>query len=283
MSERSVHQCMKCWHIWEVGVYLRSNGEDRTKCPNCNSTQTLVTEINPTKIVIKEDLLMFTDNKYPELYCPKTTLEELYGKQGYILHKEGVKIFISRGFSNPQNGHYIYLYVDRKLWMTTEKKEAESMQEAVKECPENARVFIAGLGLGLILLELAQSKKAREVIVVEREPRVIKFVEPIIRKWFEQHYATFNWKVLCGDAVEEVSKHGLFDWIFFDIWSDSIVSDKNEPDPESVLAKALSYRTVKGKVTVWTMVAMQIEDAKIDPEIKAKIDHMFDATKSQQL
>jgi spermidine synthase len=163
--------------------------------------------------------------------------------------------------------------------MTTEKQEHESMELALKECPENARVFIGGLGLGLILLKLAQSKKAREVLVAEREQRVISVVEPIIRRWFKVHYPDFNWKVICGDALEEVGKHGKWDWIFFDIWSNAYSAQKDEPTPEDVKTKAKPFLTERGRLTIWTMVVKEMRESKISPEVRAKVDRLFSMVK----
>jgi len=261
MEKKHVHQCLKCWHIWEIGKYLRKDGTERKRCPRCNSNQTVFTELNPTRIVVREDLLMLTEGQYPYKYCPKTSAEELFGHQGDIVNENGVRIFVSRGWADRNYGHYVYLIVDKKLWMTTDKDENESIMEAVKECPNNARVFIAGLGLGLVLLHLAKSRKAREVLVVEIEPRVIKYVEPRVRKWLSKHYPDFNWKVICGNALEEVSKHGKFDWIFFDIWSGRNPR-KGEPSEDEVISKALPYLTPRGKLTLWTRVVRKIEERR---------------------
>lgn len=249
--EEDVHQCLKCWHKWKQGVYLRKDGQDHTRCPKCNSTQTIVTTMNPTSIVAREDLLIFTDDKYPNQYCPRTSAEELFGHQGDIINENGVRIFISRGWANKEYGQYVYLLIDKKMWMTTQREEVELVHKAIEECPPNARVYIGGLGLGLILLELAHSNKAKEVVVVEREPRVIKYVEPIIRKWFNSHYPEFKWTVVRGDAVEEVAKHGLWDWIFIDIWSDGEGNREGEPKPQEVQTKAQAYLTERGRATIW--------------------------------
>lgn len=262
-----------------MGTLVRSDGKDRTRCPKCGSNQTLLTRLNPTKIVVREDLLMFSYGQYPEKYCPKTSAEELFGTQGVILNEKGIRIFISRGFADLNFGHYVYLWADKRLWMTTDKEETESMRTAVQHCPQSARVYIAGLGLGLILLELAHSKKAKEVMVVERDPRIIEIVEPIIRKWFDSHYSEFKWIVLCGDALQEVEKHGLWDWIFFDIWENAHQIKADEPTEEQVKMKATPFLTEKGNLSIWTMVVKEMQDARIDPKMKAKFDKLFDLAK----
>jgi len=252
---------MRCWNIWEKGTYLRKDGTERTRCPFCGSIQTVTTTLNPTKIVVREDLLMLTEGLYPKMFCPKTTAEELFGNQGVVVNRNGIKILVSRGWQPPEYGHYVYLCVDKKLWMTTDFQERTSMKLSVKQCPLNARVFIGGLGLGLVLLYLAKSRKTREVIVVEREPRVIKEVEPRVRKWLTVHYPSFQWKVICGDALEEVTKHGKFDWIFFDIWSNK-TPRRDEPTEKEVKIRAKPYLSRRGKLTLWTEVAREMENRR---------------------
>jgi len=222
---------------------------------------------------------MFSHGQYPQKYCPRTSAEELFGTQGVVLNEKGIRIFISRGFADLNFGHYVYLWADKRLWMTTDKEETESMRTAVQYCPQNARVYIAGLGLGLILLELAHSKKAREVLVVERDPRIIEIVEPFIRKWFDSHYPEFKWTVTCGDALEEVEKRGLWDWIFFDIWENAHQIKADEPTEEQVKMKATPFLTEKGKLSIWTMVVKEMQNARIDPKLKAKFDKLFDLAK----
>ncbi|VVB54572.1 Uncharacterised protein [uncultured archaeon] len=269
-----VRQCGKCWHHWDRGTHLTSRGEERKSCPKCGSHYVVDTQLRNTAIIMHEDLLMFTDGQYPQKYCCETTFEELYcDKARTVVHERGVKIFISRGFTRPEHGHYVYLFVDRKLWMCTDPEERASMDRAVKNCSEDARVYIAGLGLGQVLLALARTGKAKEVIVVEREQRVIDIVEPIVRRWMSAHYPAFNWKVVQGDAVKEVGNHGKFDWIFFDIWSDGDASNKDEPNPQEVKSRAEKSVTVNGKVDIWTMIIQDMkDDRRGGPEARAKLE-----------
>jgi spermidine synthase len=157
------------------------------------------------------------------------------------------------------------------MWMTTDKDEKELMEWSIKKCPEHAKVFVGGLGLGLTLLMLAHTKKTTEVLVVEKEQRVICTVEPIIRKWFNAYYPWFKWTVICGDAVEEVSKHEKWDWIFFDIWSDKY-GKQDEPKEDEVKSKAAPYLTENGVLTIWIAVAREMHDAKVNPKLVKLIE-----------
>lgn len=115
-------------------------------------------------------------------------------------------------------GELVYqLFIDEKEVMTTKIFEHSQMKNAVEECPENARVFIGGLGFGLILLYLAESKKAKEVIMCEIDQRVIDKFGGTITNYLKENYPDFNLKIIKGDTYEEIKNHGLFDWIYFDL------------------------------------------------------------------
>src|SRR5271157_4778237 len=191
MSYDCVMQCMNCWSTWPTGT-RSTDGNESKRCSNCGSSDAYPTRLNPTKIVVREDLSMITGDRYPGLFCPRTTMEELHGPQGTVLDWEGLKIRISRGFQPKDYGQYAYLIVDKRVWMTTDAEEDAAMEEAVKDCPENARIFVAGLGLGLTLLKLAKRTRPREVVVAEINLKVIQAVEPILRPWFEKHYPQLN-------------------------------------------------------------------------------------------
>jgi hypothetical protein len=245
VHEDEVRQCLKCWHIWRPDEYLRKSGEMRLRCPKCNSNQTEDTRLIVTKIQRREDLLMLTDGQYPEKFCPRTSLEET---SGVVVGKVGkAKLSIGRGFERPDEGHKALLTTRNGFQVDTSFRERQSMKGAVAWCPSNARVFIGGLGLGLILLYLAKSGKAREVIVCEKDKDVIKLVEPRLRRWFSKYYPNFNWKVIHGDALEEVLKGEPYDWIFMDLWK-SAYDIEQMKKAEEIAKKNL---TPKGRVTCW--------------------------------
>jgi len=238
-------QCIKCRHIWRPETHLRKDGMVAKRCPKCGSNQTLDTHKIVTKVWKREDLLIFTDGKYPEKYCPRTSYEELHPE--VIAQVGDARIMIGRGWGRPEHGHKVILFKGRRHVMDTSYQERQSMKGAVAWCPPNARVFVGGLGLGLILLYLAKTGKAREVVVCEINPDIIALVEPKLRKWFDKHYPQFNWKVIQGDALQEVLKGEPYDWIFMDLWKTAYDYDAMKRAEE--IAK--QNLTPRGRVTCW--------------------------------
>ncbi len=108
------------------------------------------------------------------------------------------------------------LVIDGKSVMTTSLLEHLSMARDVKECPDNARCFIAGLGLGLILLYLAKTGKSKEVVVCEIDKRVIDLLAAPIKQWLMERNPNFNLQILHADAFDKIPELGAFDWVYFD-------------------------------------------------------------------
>ena len=245
MSKHAVKQCLKCGHIWRHETHLRKNGQVAKRCPKCNSNQTCDTSRIKTKVWKREDLLILTDGQYPDKFCPRTSIEETIGILVDKVRK--ARLVIGRGFENSKHGHKAILITKNGHQMDTHYIERQSMKGAVAWCPPNARVFIGGLGLGLILLYLAKTGKASEVVVCEIDKDVIALVEPKLRKWFDVHYPNFNWKVIEGDALEEVLEGEPYDWIFMDIWK-SAHDIKLMKKAEEIGKQNL---TETGRITCW--------------------------------
>jgi len=245
-----VKQCLKCLHIWNPNSYLRKDGTPRTRCPKCHSNQMHDTRLYPPPIIVREDLLMLTDGEYPQRYSPRTAYEEMWcNPKTTIDEKTGVRLAVCRGFASIKWGHYVILK-ERGVageWMSTCEEEHEYAIKAVEKCSNNARVFIAGLGLGLILLYLAKSRKARGVIVAEINQTIIDLVEPRLRRWFSERYPDFNWKVIHGDAFRVIKDLGKFDWIYVDIWSKRVSASEIREAKE----RMAPYLTKEGIITCW--------------------------------
>ncbi|MBA7550627.1 hypothetical protein ES705_43146 [subsurface metagenome] len=116
-------------------------------------------------------------------------------------------------------GKEVELYINNKIAMQTHPGMHSSMRVSVEQCPTNARVYIGGLGLGLVLLYLAHSEKAVEVIVCEKNKHLIKLIANQVIQWFAVNYPDFRITIIKGMAWEEIGKHGKFDWIFYDFLS----------------------------------------------------------------
>ncbi len=241
-----------------------------------------------TKVQVREDLLMLTGGQYPEAFCPRTNAEEIHGV--LVARKLGgstggwARILIGRGFTPARHGHKAYLLRRRKnvspegkvTWRTdylmdTSYVERQSMRGAVAWCPRNARVFVGGLGLGLILLNLAKSGRSREVVVGEIDPTIIGLMSPILRRWFNAHYPDFRWRVVRGDALETVRLGEPYDWIYMDIWSNSNTTANRpdgtygnlaEPMIDAARDAAESNLAPGGRITCWMERTIRGTDRK---------------------
>ena len=253
-----VRQCMKCWFYWPERAWTRKDGTPRVACPRCRSVSTLSTHYMPTKVVLREDLIMLTYGKYPSSYCPATGAEELGpSPRSLIEQRGGVVMYVGRGFGVPPTwGHEVRLVKGSDVLMTTGPAEVWEMLQCAKQCPPNARAFVAGLGLGIVLLWLAKLGKAREVIVAELDGGVVEIVEPRIRWWFERRYPEFEkgLEIVRGDAFEEVEKRGKFDWIFWDVWGFEKARVRQEEarvEIEVARRASIPRLTDRGVLTVW--------------------------------
>ena len=138
------------------------------------------------------------------------------------------------------------LVIDGKMpaVMSTSVAEHFSMMTAVKECPDNARVFIGGLGLGVILMYLASSGKAKEVTVCEIDDRVIYLLGNRITEYLDMRI-----EIIAGDAFEEIGRTGKFDWIYIDL------TDGASPQIEKLARSALTNNGIYTPYdpTAWEM------------------------------
>lgn len=117
------------------------------------------------------------------------------------------------------------LYIDDIKITSTDPRNHESMRLSVEQCPTNARVYVGGLGLGLVLLYLYHSGKTVEVVVCERNKHLIKLLANQIIQWSIANYPDFQLTIIKGMVFEEMSKHGKFDWIFCDLLSETHLID----------------------------------------------------------
>lgn len=147
----------------------------------------------------REDLLLLTGEVDPPA--------------GVFASDDGVELHVVEC----ELGKEMKLFIDGREVMVTSPEEHLSMERSVAECPDNARVFIGGLGLGLVLLYLANSRKSTSVLVCEIHAQVLNLVRRRVERWFTQNYPDFNFEIINGDAFSEVVKHGKFDWIYIDL------------------------------------------------------------------
>lgn len=247
----TINQCFKCMGRWPRDSYLTKKGYERRSCPHCGGRNVNIgARTNVTSIITRKDLAMLTSDRYPDEFCPSTTLEELEANRFPIATYGKAKMFVSRGFHPATDGHYVYLFEGSTMWMTTWKGERLcALLATMYECP-GGRVFVAGLGVGLILLYLAVSRKTTEVVVAETSEDIIRLIEPIIRPWLAREYPDFKWSIVQGDALEEVKKNGKFDWIYFDIWKDMYLL-KEDPTVDQTYEASKNHLTKRGVFSNW--------------------------------
>jgi spermidine synthase len=120
-------------------------------------------------------------------------------------------------------GTYVHLYVGRHLMMSDTRMEKDSNKEVV--CRAHGDVFIAGLGIGLILAPILANPEVTSVTVVEKYHEVVELVEPAIRKLPGGE----KLKVIEADILEWTPPKGQkWDVIYFDIWPDICTDNLEE-------------------------------------------------------
>lgn len=116
------------------------------------------------------------------------------------------------GMMYMRDGEYIRLVVNGNLEMSDTNMEKNSNWSFVNNAKGD--VFIAGLGIGLILHNLRDKIKSGEVTsvtVLEKSQDVIDLVAP--------YYKDLGIKVIQGDIREyKPQKEEKYDTIYFDIW-----------------------------------------------------------------
>ena len=104
-----------------------------------------------------------------------------------------------------------------ELWMSVTPMELESQAPAIAAAHGN--VLVGGLGMGVYLYNVMQKSNVKRILVIERD-------ESIIDMLFQngmKHWGGVYWTIVVGDILDtkiesEVSKHGPFDFGYFDIW-----------------------------------------------------------------
>lgn len=120
-------------------------------------------------------------------------------------------------------GRYVRLYVGNCLMMSDTQSEKYSNHEVVKRA--RGDVFIAGLGIGLILAPILANPEVTSVTVVEKYNEVIELVEPALRKLPGAEKLT----VIKADIFEWTPPKGQkWDVLYFDIWPGICVDNLDE-------------------------------------------------------
>lgn len=115
------------------------------------------------------------------------------------------------------DGDYVRLSVNGQLMMSDTGMERISNVDFITKA--NGKVLVAGLGIGMIILNILDKKDVSEVIVIEKYQDVIDLVEPKI--------SHPKLKIICAD-IFEYKTNEKFDTIYFDIWPEITVDNLEE-------------------------------------------------------
>lgn len=125
-------------------------------------------------------------------------------------------------------GIYLRLMIDDEVMMSNNQMEFRTNLPFLTRA--HGRILIAGLGLGLLPDTLRDDPRVTEIIIVEKNPHVIKLVAP---------YVT-NPKVRVVESdIFEYKPEGVFNVIYFDIWP--VFNPTCLPDMNKLRAKFEKY------------------------------------------
>jgi len=145
-------------------------------------------------------------------------------------------------------GNRCVLYEGRRPWMSTGLFEVESHAWHVHAA--HGLVVVAGLGMGMYAYAVSQKPEVTQVVIIERDPRVVEVLE--------QAASFANWpgrakiQILLADALAEdlASQVALFtggaaaDYFYSDIWPVT-------PDPSAPLQARAMVERLRPKAAGW--------------------------------
>lgn len=144
-------------------------------------------------------------------------------------------------------GDYVKLHVNGRLMMSDTQMEKRSNLDFVLHAKGN--VFIAGLGIGLILHNIRDKVKngiVSSITVIEISQDVIDLVSP--------YYKDLNIKYICSDVMQyKPAKDEKYDTMYFDIWPDICTDNLND-------MKKLSYIWRYHKKTADSWIGYWLKD-----------------------
>lgn len=163
--------------------------------------------------------------------------------------KDGLDLFMSNfraardgnGYAVVRPGKFKRLTHDKRgVIMSNTCMEVLTAYEAYKKATGD--VLVTGLGLGMVVEGMLSKPDVRSVLVIEKEPDVIKLVAPTFSK-------DPRITIVCDDAFEFLPERGRkFDYIWHDIWDD--ISENNLESMKK-LTKRFAGRSANGQ-GVWS-------------------------------
>lgn len=129
-------------------------------------------------------------------------------------------------------GEYIRLTNRSGCMMSNTPMEKRTNRDFIRNA--NGDVFIAGLGIGLIVLPIQDNENIKSITILEKNQEIIDLVG-------SQLPLNDKVKIICGDVFNyEFPKGTKFDTIYFDIW-DYVNSDVYE-EMKELKKKYRKYR-----------------------------------------
>jgi len=138
-------------------------------------------------------------------------------------------------------GKYAQLLVGRTLMMSDTQMERRSNYEVVRRA--DGEVFIAGLGLGMILHPILAKENVTRVTVVEKYADVIKLVAPTL-----PHQEKL--RIVEADVLDWKPEKGTrYDVVYFDIWPN--ITTDNQEDMALLHKRFAHYKRPGGWMDSW--------------------------------
>jgi len=152
-----------------------------------------------------------------------------------------LRFFITGGREVPTPaGDYCQLFVGSTLMMSDTRMEKNTNAGVVLEA--RGHVFIAGLGLGMILVPILAKPDVTRVTVVEKHQDVIDLIAP--------HFQDPRLEIIHSDIFEfKPEKGSKFDVIYFDIWPS--MSADNLPEMRRLEARFRKFKSQDGWMDCW--------------------------------
>jgi spermidine synthase len=183
------------------------------------------------------------------LTFPKMVLILPPGKSGdaeithFTVSEADSKFTAMRAFQHPGSyvpeGQYAQLTVGRTLMMTDTQNEKRTNRAVVHNA--HGHVFIAGLGIGMILHPIAAKPEVTKITVLEKSQGVIDLVKGTLPAKVE---------VIQGDIFEyKPAKGTKFSTIYFDIWPD--ITTDNLPEMTTLHRRFRSSLVQGGWMDSW--------------------------------
>jgi len=136
-------------------------------------------------------------------------------------------------------GQYAQLTVGQTLMMTDTQNEQRTNQAVLAFA--NGHVFIAGLGIGMIVHPIAAKPEVTRITVLEKSQGVIDLVKGTLPAKVE---------VIQGDVFEYKPEKGTkFDTVYFDIWP-TITTD-NLPEMTKLHRRFARFKVPGGWMDSW--------------------------------